>query len=165
MGIASLNVDGLTLKANSNACGTAINASFSGAGKFRTAAIRNVQIIGSHRDGVSGTWWTNGISLYNASNTVIDKVHISGNKNVTQQGITWAAAAAPPPSEAATGLEMSNLEVKWCNSALLTSGHVEGIYVTGFEFISCGRSGLPAVYLYASQGGGAGEIGGAQPIL
>ncbi len=110
---------------------------------------------------MSGTWWTNGISLYNASNTVIDKVHISGNKNVTQQGITWAAAAAPPPSEAATGLEMSNLEVKWCNSALLTSGHVEGIYVTGFEFISCGRSGLPAVYLYASQGGGAGEIGGA----
>lgn len=158
MGTAALNVDGLTLQANSINCGTAINASFNPGAKFRTAAIQNVQIIGSHRDGVSGTYWTKGIYLNLASNTVIDKVHISGNKNVTQQGISWVA----PTNDAATGLEMSNLEVKWCNSAFLTNGHVEGIYLSEFEFTSCGRAGLPAVYLFASQGGGgAGSIGGA----
>jgi hypothetical protein len=148
MGLATLNVEGLTLQANSTNCGTAIYAAFNPGAKFRTASIQNVQIIGSTRDGVSGTWWTNGISLFKAINTVIDKVHISGNKNSTVTGITYSSNT----TENAHGLQMSNLEVKWCNSAFLTSGYVEGIYLSEFEFISCGRAGLPAVYLYADQG-------------
>ena len=52
MGMNNLNVEGLTLQtdASSNpaACGTAINASFA-SGKFHTATIHNVQILGSAR--------------------------------------------------------------------------------------------------------------------
>jgi polygalacturonase len=144
--ITTLNVEGLTLMANSTNCGTAINASFAAApnnAKVRSASVHNVQIVGTARDGTSGGYWTNGMHLYRAQNSVIDKVHIAGNKNVTLNGILWDSS----PSDALSGAQMTNLEVKWCNTALAVSGHVEGLYVTGFEFISCGRSSQPAISL------------------
>jgi hypothetical protein len=161
MGIATtLSVEGLTLKANTNStnCGTAIYAKFGpgNANKFHTATIHNVQIIGSARDGTSCCYWTSGIHLYTGQNSVIDKVEISGNKNATQTGIVWDSSTSEP----STGLQLSNLEIKWCNTALLTNGYVEGLYMTGFEFISCGRSGYPAVSLsaYAGELGSAGSL-------
>ena len=146
MGMATLNVEGLTLMANSTNCGTAIAADFTPGAKSRTAAIHNVQIVGSTRTGTTGGYWTNGINLNRASNTVIDKVHIAGNKSATQAGIIWRASDSN-----ATGLQMSNLEIKWCNKALSTEGDVEGIYLTAFEFISCGR-GTAGTYAVDLQG-------------
>jgi hypothetical protein len=148
---ATLNVEGLTLMASGLApCGTAINASFGppvfgATSKFKTATIHNVQIIGTTRDGTTGNYWTNAIHLNRASNAVIDKIHISGNKNVTQTGILWEST-----SDVTTGLHLSSLEIRWCNTALATSGPVEGVYLTGFEFTSCGRSGYPAVSLHTT---------------
>jgi hypothetical protein len=150
MGDNSLNVEGLTILTESPNAGTAIYASFNPS-FFRTATIHNVQIVGSARDGSNGGWWTHGIYLGNGNHSVIDKVEIAGNKNATQTGI-WLDA---PGSSAATGFNMSNLQIKWCNSALRTSGHTEGLYLTGFEFSSCGRGGAPAADLTNSGGGGA----------
>jgi hypothetical protein len=153
MGQATLNIDGLTLKANTRNCGTAINALFSESGsatKFHTATIHNVQINGSNESGATGTYWTKGIYLYKAQNAVIDKVEISGNNRdedtggpPTQIGIAWES----PSDYKTTGLQLTSLAVKWCNSALRTSGWVEGLYLTGFEFVLCGQLGMPAVDL------------------
>jgi len=148
--VATLNVEGLTLMAHDTNDGTGIDASFAPSvpgitPKFKTATIHNVQIIGTTRDGTTGGYWTNGIHLSRAHNAVIDKIHISGNKNVTQTGILWDT-----PSDVTTGLHLSSLEIKWCNTALATNGPVEGVYLTGFEFISCGRSGYAAVSLYTT---------------
>ena len=151
MGENTLTVEGLSLLADAGNAGTAIWALFTNA-NFRTATIHNVQIGGSARDGTSGGWWTYGIYLQEGGHSVIDKVEISGNKNATQAGI-WLDA----PSGAVTGFDLSNLEVKWCNSALKTSGHTEGLYLTGFEFISCGWGGLPAADL-SNSGGGAIQL-------
>ncbi len=141
-------MDGLTLIAGSTNCGTTINALFgpiSGNTKFHTATIHNVQIIGTTRDGISGGYWTTGIDLFRGQNSVMDKVEISGNKDVTQTGI---ALDAPTAGEnAPTGFELSNIAIKWCNVGLLTNGWVEGLYMTGFEIVSCGRAGLPAISL------------------
>jgi Pectate lyase superfamily protein len=150
MGDYSLTVEGLTLMSNSANAGTAIYASFNPS-FFRTATIHNVQIVGSTRDGTSGGWWTYGIYLAYGGHSVIDKVEIAGNKNSTQNGI-WLDA---PGSSAATGFNISNIQVKWCNSAFKTSGHTEGLYLTGFEFSSCGRAGYAAVDMTNSGGGGA----------
>jgi hypothetical protein len=149
----NLNVEGLTLRANTTACGVGIEAYFGG-GKFRSATILNVQIGGSTRDGTLGGYWTGGIYLHRAENAVIDGLEISGNKNVTQFGLRWES----PSDQVTTGLNASNLQIKWCNSAFRTAGHVEGIYMTGFEFFSCGRAGLYAVDL-------AGSIGPAPNYL
>ena len=119
--------------------------------QFRTAAIHNVQIVGSTRDGTTGGYWNIGIYLWKAQNAVIDKVEIHGNKDVTANGIFWDSST----DEATTGLNASNLQVKWCNSAFRTGGHTEGIYMNGFEFTSCGRAGATAVDLYANPAGGA----------
>jgi hypothetical protein len=146
-GIATLNVDGLTLMASSTNCGTALNASFgpiAANAKFHSATIHNVQVMGTARDGTSGGYWTNGIRLYRGQNSVLDKVEVAGNKNVTQIGI---ALEAPTSTENATGFELSSIEVQWCNVGLSTNGWVEGLYMTGFEIVSCGRAGLPAIYL------------------
>jgi polygalacturonase len=148
--VTTLNVEGLTLMASSTNCGTAINASFMAAGpKAHTTTIHNVQIVGTTRDGTTGGYWTNGIHLYRATNSVIDKVHIAGNKIVTQTGILYDSDGTET-----SGAQLSNLEVKWCNTALATNGMIEGLYMTGFEFISCGRNGFSAVSL-SSTGGAA----------
>jgi hypothetical protein len=152
MGAKTLNVEGLTLQGNTANCGTGIYASFgphvSTGLKFHTATIQNVQIVGSARDGTSGGYWSGGIFLHKAQNSVIDNVEVSGNKNVTQFGVQWQSSS----DEATTGLNASNLQIKWCNSAFRTVGHVEGIYMTGFDFFSCGRGGLRAVDLAPSVG-------------
>jgi hypothetical protein len=157
MGMNNLNVEGLTLQtdpsSNPDGCGTAINASFaSNVGKFHTATIHNVQILGSSRDGTSGTYWNTGIHLYRASNAIVDKVEISGRQEYTSTGILWDAPTGQFAE--ATGFQLSNLEIKWCNIAFLTGGHVEGLYMTGFEIFSCGRAGLPAMALYGQPTGG-----------
>jgi hypothetical protein len=59
-------------------------------------------------------------------------------------------------------VQLSNLEIKWCNTALATSGKVEGLYMTGFEFISCGRNSYPAVSLTAVGGGAAFHLANGQ---
>ena len=155
MGREILTIEGLTLKAgcSSGACGTAIDAVFGphstplpASVKFHTATIHNVQIIGSTRDGTSGSYWTNGIHLTGGANSVIDKVHISGNKNATLTGISLNPYPLPIDPENVTGFQLSNLEIKWCGSALRSNSWVEGIYLTGFEFTACGW-GAPAIYL------------------
>ena len=151
MGQASLNVEGLTLKANSPNCGTAIFAQFSAPPKQRSVTIHNVQIIGSTTTGESGTYWTNGIRLFQAANPVIDKVEIFGNihpapgspNDATLTGIAWVSSSSYP----VTGAHFSNLEIIFCKTALQTSGWVEGLYLSGFEFVLCGRNGAPAVDL------------------
>jgi hypothetical protein len=135
----NLTVEGLTLQAKTNCGGAAAIWVAFGATtpKYRTATIQNVQIVGSARDGTSGANWGGGIFLHRANNTVIDSVEISGNKSgaVTDYGLWWNS----PFDVATTGLNASNLQIKWCNSAFRTVGHVEGIYMTGFDFFDCGR--------------------------
>jgi hypothetical protein len=164
MGTNTLNVDGLTLKANSYNCGTAITASFSeSAAKFRTAEIHNVQIIGSTRDGVTGFYWTNGIYLTKAQDSVIDNVEMSGNAQdqdhnpqgpPSQTGIVWTSSS----TYATRGVHLSSLEIKYFNTALQTSGWVEGLYLNKFELAFCGRMNmpnLPVVDLTVNAPGGA----------
>jgi hypothetical protein len=149
MGPNTLNVDGLTLAASSANCGTAITAKFSESGsntKFHTATIHNVQIIGYPRTG-SG-YWTNGIYLYKAQNSVIDKVEITGtiftdSFGGTQTGIVWESSN----DYATTGLQITNFEIKFADTAVRTLGWVEGFYMTGFEVVLCGQHGVPAVDL------------------
>jgi hypothetical protein len=144
MGTEKLTVEGLTLQGNTTACGTGIYVLFgphTGNDKVHTATIQNVQIVGSARDGTSGGYWTGGIYLLRAQNAVIDNVEVAGNKNVTDFGLMWDS----PYNQATTGLNASNLQFKWCNSAFRTGGHVEGIYMTGFDFFSCGRNNSYAV--------------------
>jgi hypothetical protein len=137
-GSRTLQVDGLTLQCGA-ACTTAIDATFT-SDSVRTATIHNVQIIGN---------WLNGIHLNHASHSVLDKVEIVGG-STTANGI-WLQS---PDDQASTGFNMSNLQIKDCNTAFRTSGHVEGIYLTGFEFKACGR-GAPAADLATLNGGGA----------
>lgn len=164
MGTNTLNVEGLTLKANSYNCGTAIYAVFGESStKFRTAAIHNVQIIGSTRDGSTGFYWTSGINLSKAQNSVIDKVEISGNSSdqdnnppgpPSQTGIVWTSSSV----YATRGLQLSSLEIKYVNTALQTSGWVEGLYLTNFELAFCGRKDeptIPVVDLTVNAPGGA----------
>lgn len=154
-GLATLFVDGLTLKSNSslcgNNCGTAIDAAFvrtidppTGllSGKLRTADIHNVQILGSTRDGNGGTYWSKGIRLLDAQAAVIDKLEISGKKNETTFGILWETLLT---CDFVTGIHLSNSQIKYCNRALETNGHVEGIYMTQFEITSCGWANGPAI--------------------
>jgi hypothetical protein len=154
MGLNPLNVEGLTLWASTMNCGTAISASFSEAGastKFRTATINNVQIIGSTRTGGTGGYWTNGIYLYRAQNSVIAKLHIYGNirpapgsqADASLTGIVWESSN----TYATTGLQLSDLEIAFVNTALRTNGWVEGLYATRFEFVQCGQHDAPAVDL------------------
>lgn len=154
MGSATLEIDGLTLKAGSKNCGTGIYALWNQAGaneKFRTAIIHNVQIIGSTRTGDTGTYWTGGIYLNRAQNAVIDNVEINGNAadketgatTATQFGIVWTA-----DGYTTTGLQLSNIEVYFCNTGLQVNGSVEGVSANGFEFAFCGlANGVPAVDL------------------
>jgi polygalacturonase len=151
IGVNTFNVEGLTLTANSTDCGTAIRAVFSESGtatKFRTASIHNVQIIGNPRSDPSGGYWTGGVYLYKAQNSVIDKLEMTGNVGPTsgaptQTGIVWESSN----DYATSGLEMTNIEIKFVNTALRASGWVEGLYLTGFEFVLCGQLGMPAVDL------------------
>jgi hypothetical protein len=156
MGTKNLNVEGLTLQANTANCGTAIQAYFYDAGanrKFHNATIRNVQIRGSTADGYSGGYWTGGIRLYQAQNSVLEGVEILGNARqgdcpgtpATQTGIVWDSY-----SYTSSGLQMSNIQVKFCNSALRTNGYVENLFLTGFEFPFCGNFNSPAVDLNSS---------------
>lgn len=148
---ATLNVDGLTLAASGH-CGTAVSASFApSVGKFRTATIHNVQIQGSPREGGSD-YWSNGIYLLQAQNAFIDKVEITGtffpapSTDGTQNGIFWDSST----QVATSGLQMTNLEIKFVNTALKTSGWVDNLYLSGFEFVDCGKNTLPVVNLTSS---------------
>ena len=160
-GLGTLNVDGLTLQANSYNCGTAIFASFDeSGGKFRTATIHNVQIRGPTTDGTSGYYWSYGIHLYKAQNSVIDKVEISGNRKDCDHAPPNPTPCATPPTTApsqigilwtssndyaTTGLQLSSLEIQHFNTALKTDGWVEGVYLTGFELTFCGQANVPTV--------------------
>ncbi|MEY2490246.1 MAG: hypothetical protein QOC70_2188 [Verrucomicrobiota bacterium] len=146
----TLNVDGLTLAAKSEHCGTAIYAAFSESGdNFRTATIHNVQIVREARQDGPG-YWTKGIDLLKAKNTVIDKVEISGLYPETQTGIAWRSSN----TYKTTGLQATNLEIKFLQKALETSGWVEGVYLTGFELVFCSLQGVPVVDLAADAPGG-----------
>jgi hypothetical protein len=154
MGQATLNVEGLTLAASSLNCGTAIWASFGQPGsnaKLRTATIHNVQITGFPRAEVGGPYWTYGIYLIRAQNAIIDKVEITGlikefEPDGTQIGINWQGDDDYPT----TGLQMTNLEIKFANTAVRTRGWVEGLYMTGFEIVDCGDYDMPAVDLLST---------------
>jgi hypothetical protein len=156
MGAKTLTVEGLTLQANTKNCGTAIQAFFNDTSankKFHSAMIRNVQIVGSTRDGFTGSFWNGGMRLYKAQNSVITNVEISGNAvneavgvQATQYGILWDS----PSNYQTSGLHMSNLQIKYCNTALRTNGWVENLFLTGFEFVLCGSFGSPAVDLNSS---------------
>jgi hypothetical protein len=158
MGQKTLTVEGLTLQANTTKCGTAIQAFFSDAGatkKFKSATIRNVQIVGSTRTGYDGGYWTGGIRLYQAQNSVISNVEISGNARegaacpgpqASVFGIIWDSASTYPTS----GLQISNIQIKYCDTALRTNGWVENLFLTGFEFVLCGNNGSPSVDLNSS---------------
>jgi Pectate lyase superfamily protein len=149
IGYETLNVDGLTLAAKSVKCGTAIYAAFSeSSASFRTATIHNVEIRSEPKaDGPN--YWTKGIDLYKAQNTVIDKVDITGNHShsagpdQTLTGIAWKSSA----TYKTTGLQMRSVEVKFLQKALETSGWVGGVFLTGFELAFCGWEGVPVVDL------------------
>lgn len=151
VGDNTLNIDGLTLQAQTPGAGTAIAATFGRVdfAKNRTACIHNVEIRGSDRSGSTGGYWTNGIYLYKAPNSVIDKVVIEGNNPVTQTGIQWSS----PTDSATTGLYLTSTEIRLCNTAVLTSGWVEGFYMSGFEIVLCGIAGHAAIDLQSSQAG------------
>ena len=153
-GAKTLNVEGLTLQADAFNCGTAIYADFSEVGaspKSRTATIHNVQINGdADRNPGTGGYWTRGIYLNRAQNAVLDKVEINGNHNSvetggppTQFGIVWES----PNSHQTTGLQASNLQIKFVNTALQTNGWVEGVFVQGFQFTFCGQNDMPVIDL------------------
>ncbi|MBA3351910.1 MAG: hypothetical protein H0U23_05710 [Blastocatellia bacterium] len=144
LGANTLNVEGLTLEAITAAAGTAISATFSpGANaKFHTATIHNVEIRGSDRTISASGYWTRGIYLFQAPNSFIDKIAITGNSGSTTTGIQWSSAVG----SATTGLFITNAEIQWCNSAISTAGWVEGFYMSGFEVVLCGTpAGTPAL--------------------
>ena len=152
MGTNTLDVEGLTLMASTPNCGTAIHASFGEVGpgtKFHTATIHNVEILGSLRDADGGGYWTKGIWLYKAQNSVLDKIEIHGNHTAarggppTQFGIVWESST----DYATTGLEASNLQIIYVNTALQTNGWVEGVFVQGFEFTFSGQADMPVIDL------------------
>jgi hypothetical protein len=149
MGQATLNVEGLTLSAGTSNCGTAISARFDGSGgKFHSATIHNVQIQGSPRDASPYPFWNDGIYLYKAQNSFIDKVEITGGFSLsegTETGIFWES-----DQSATSGLNMTNLEIKFVNSALKTRGWVENLYLSGFEFVDCAKDNKPVVDLSSS---------------
>lgn len=157
MGQNTLNVEGLTLKAMSYNCGRAIYASFNGvasgiAPMFRSATIHNVQIVGSTVTGATGGYWTEGIHLNKAQNAVIDKLEINGNNRSedggppTQFGIIWES----PNNYRTRGLQLSQLEFHYCNTALQTNGWVQDLFLNNFEFVLCGQFNMPAVDLNTS---------------
>ncbi len=145
----TLNIDGLTIQASTANAGTAISATFNRGdfAKIRTATIQNVEIRGSNRTGNSGGYWTNGIQLYKAPNSVIDKVVIEGNVDITETGIQWSS----PDATATTGIFLTSTEIKFCKSAVVTSGWVEGFYMSGFEVVLCGSAGHAALDLQSSR--------------
>jgi hypothetical protein len=150
VGARTLNVDGLTLEALTGAAGRAIYAAFGNANanlKYHTATIQNVEIRGNTETGNTGGYWTTGIYLSRAQNAAIDKVDISGNTGVTSTGIQWTSLT----TVGTTGIHLTNVEIKFCNAAIVTSGWVEGFYMSGFEVVSCGTGGQPALSLASSQ--------------
>jgi hypothetical protein len=78
---------------------------------------------------------------------VIDKVDISGSTGDTLIGIRWASSTNAPT----TGIQLTNLEIQWCNAAIVTAGWVEGFYMSGFEVVFSGTGGPPALDLKSSQ--------------
>lgn len=154
VGPNTLNVDGLTLSALTENAGNAIYGAFSeplspsnNQNKFRTAGIKNVQIMGTTRDGTTGGWWLRGIYLSRAQDAVIDDVEISGNTLKTIGGIAWVSPATIPT----TGIFISNVQIKYCDYGVLTDGWVEGLYMSGFEVVLCGRNGRPVMDLKSTQ--------------
>jgi hypothetical protein len=147
-GSSTLNVDGLTLEALSAATGSAIYAGFSNPNnKFHTLTVHNVEIRGNTEDGRTGGYWTFGINVSRAQNAVIDKVDITGNTTLTTAGIQWAGTTGV----GTTGLMLSNIEIKFCNTAIQTSGWVEGLYLSNFEIVDNGVSGQPSLNLMSNQ--------------
>lgn len=145
-GNSNLQVDGLTLKANSN-CGaaTAIYAGFNETppAKFRSATIRNVEIMGSERSNNPTAYWGNGISLFQAQNALIEDVQVHGKYDYANQGPTagvgihWAGSA-PVANYPTTQAFLHNIYVDFFQVAVQTDGWVEGFYMSKFELVFCG---------------------------
>jgi hypothetical protein len=163
VGEKTFTVEGLSILANTSKCGTAIQAYFNDTNatkKFRTATIRNVQIFGSSRTG-GGGYWTGGIRLYQAQNSVLTNVEMAGENrepgtdcnetvqpgpSASEYGVIWDSAT----NYRTSGLQMSNIQILLFDTALRTNGLVENVFVTGFEFPYCGTNGNPAVDLNSS---------------
>jgi Pectate lyase superfamily protein len=162
MGASRLTVEGLTLTADSFDSGTAIYALFSAPEGYLTATIRNVQIRGASVTGGHGGYWWAGIYLHRAHNAVVDRVEINGNNSTfdpsippdgadrpewrTEYGIIWNS----PSNIKTRKARMSNLEIHYCDSAILTDGWVEDLEVGNFEVVLSGKFDRPAIDLKTS---------------
>jgi Pectate lyase superfamily protein len=186
VGEKTFTVEGLSILANTRKCGTAIQAYFNDTNatkKFRTATIRNVQIYGSSRTG-GGGYWTGGIRLYQAQNSVLANVEMAGENrepgtdcdeseqpgpSASDYGVIWDSAT----NYRTSGLQMSNIQITLFDTALRTNGLVENVFVTGFEFPLCGTNGNPAVDLNSSDSTNLGStfhlvnghVSGLQQVL
>ena len=159
MGASTLTVEGLTLTADSFDSGTAIYALFSAPEGYSTATIRNVQIRGATVTGGHGGYWWAGIYLHRAHNAVVDRVEINGNNSTfdpaqqvdrpewrTEYGIIWNS----PSNIKTRKARMSNLEIHYCDSGILTDGWVEDLEVANFEVVLSGKFDRPAIDLKTS---------------
>ena len=157
VGSKTLQIEGLTLQATVADTGTAISATFDRTGldaKFRTATIRNVQIIGSSQIQNPTGYWKYGIDLNGAPNALIDDVQINGSYTGEAPLATDAIHYHAPPNSTATQLFVTNLHVSYYKTAVRTSGPVEGLYMSGFELVFCGSATTGAMELTATRPNG-----------
>lgn len=94
------------------------------------------------------------VYAYRAQNAVIDKLEIDGRTSYwggggTSVGIEWNS----DPSTATTGMQITNAQIKYCDSAVYTHNHVEGLYMSGFEIVLCGTNSRPALDISSTQYG------------
>lgn len=152
VGLKTLQIEGLTLLNNTSFAnvGTAISATFSPTQKAKSATIRNVQIRGTDLTPNPAKYWRYGIYLNGASNAVIEDVQIhgayTGSTPFPDDAIHWhAPVVAPPQSSGATQLFVKNLYASFYKTGVRTSGHVEGLYMSGFELVFCGSQSTGAM--------------------
>ena len=172
VGDKTLQIEGLTLEAGSSGCGAsgvrAIYANFSGPGLFKTATIRNLEIRGSERTENPTFYWSNGISLSLAGNTVIEDVQVHGKyafNNGAQEpasvvGIEWKGGT----NDAATCAFLHNIYLKYFQTGISTSGWVESFRLSDFEIFFCGSLGSHAAMELMGATGGQNP-GGAVPLF
>ena len=158
----SLTIEGLSLRADAFHSGRAIHASFNAAVWQPTATIRNVQIRGSSVTGGDGGFWGEGIYLHRAHNAVVEAVEINGNNRTwdpaagversewrTEFGIIWVS----PEDYQTLNARMSNIEIHYCDTGVLTDGWVEDFEISNFEIVLSGQWGRPAMDLRTSSAG------------
>lgn len=155
MGTATLQVEGLTLRANSQHCGTAIWAEFSENGgntKYRTATIRNVEIASGNRSFDNPpAWWGSGIILTKAQNAIVENVQIHGKHETSDYGIWWRSSN----DYGTTQIFLDNIFVHNYRNGIATSGWVEGFYLSNFELVFCGSATTAAMDLRATNAFGS----------